>query len=48
MTRKKKANPKKRSIVAKDLFTPKYKLRVVELKTRYSRKKTKKDEGEAE
>lgn len=40
MTRKKKAKPgKRRSAVAKDLYTPKYKQRVVELKTRYRRKK---------
>lgn len=47
MTRRKKAKPgKKRSAVAKDLYTPKYKQRVVELKTRYRRKKKDKEENE--
>lgn len=40
MTRRRKTKPgRKRSAVAKDLCTPKYKQRVVELKTRYRRKK---------
>ncbi len=40
MTREKKTKTRrKRSAVAKDLYTPKYKQRVVELKTRYRRKK---------
>ena len=48
MTRKKKTRRgKRRSAVARDLFTPKYKQRIVKLKTRYSRKKKwKKDDEE--
>ena len=47
MTRKKKTKPnKRRSAVARDLYTPKYKQRVVELKTRYSRKRKTKDKEE--
>ncbi|MBK6896847.1 MAG: hypothetical protein IPH06_09670 [Alphaproteobacteria bacterium] len=45
MTRKKPSR-RKRSAVAKDLYTPKYKQRVVELKTRYRRKKKKSDPGD--
>lgn len=42
MTRKKKTKlRKRRSAVARDLYTPKYKQRVVELKTRYKRKNKK-------
>ena len=48
MTRKKKTKPnKRRSAVARDLYTPKYKQRVVELKTRYSRKKKEKSYNDA-
>ena len=42
MTRKSKPETrrgKRRSAVARDLLTPKYKQRIVKLKTRYSRKK---------
>ncbi|MCL4679067.1 MAG: hypothetical protein KJ017_10815 [Alphaproteobacteria bacterium] len=49
MTREKKTKTRrKRSAVAKDLYTPKYKQRVVELKTRYRRKKKKVEEPEQE
>ncbi len=50
MTRRKKTKPRKRrNAVAKDLYTPKYRPRVVKLKTLYSRKKKPEiqEEGEA-
>ncbi len=50
MTRKKTKARKRRSAVAKDLYTPKYRPRVVKLKTLYSRKKKKpetQEEGES-
>ncbi len=40
MTRK-KPSKRRRSAVAKDLYTPKYRPRVVKIKTLYSRKKKK-------
>lgn len=48
MTRKKPARKRPRSAVAKDLYTPKYRPRVVELKTRYRRRKKKEKQDEDE